>query len=193
MLTLARKLHALARVSPFMDSKKLVAIMNAFMTSQFSYFPPIWTFHSRKTDHKINRIHERALRLAYKDNVSTFEQLLATNNSVTTYERNLQLLMTNIFKTKSKLNPDFMTDIFKERSVSYNLLKGSDTLLPVVRTTTYDIETVSYFRNKLWPILPSSLQSIPNLENFKKRIRSCRIKFCGCRISKSSIDDLDFV
>ena len=79
------------------------------------------------------------------------------NNSVTTHERNLQLLMTEIFKTKSKLNPDFMTDIFKERSVSYNLRKGYDTPLPVVRTTTYGIETVSYIGNKLWQILPLSL------------------------------------
>ena len=52
----------------------------------------------------MKEIHERALRLAYKDDVLTFEQLLAKSNSVTTHERNLQLLMTEIFKTKSKLN-----------------------------------------------------------------------------------------
>ena len=94
----SQQLHALARVSHFMDSKKLVAIMNAFIMEQVSYCPLIWMFHSRKTDHKINRIHERALRLAYTDDVSTFEQLLAKNNSVTTHESNPQLLMTEIFK-----------------------------------------------------------------------------------------------
>ena len=54
----SQKLHPLARVSPFMDSKKLVAIMNAFTTSQFSYYPFIWMFYSPKTDHKINRSDE---------------------------------------------------------------------------------------------------------------------------------------
>ena len=93
-------------------------------------------FHSRKSDHMINRIPVRALSLAYQDNVSTFEQLLGKNNSLTIHERNLQLLMTEILKTKSKLNPDFMNDIFKKRSVSYHLRKGYATLLPVVRTTT---------------------------------------------------------
>ena len=144
-------------------------------------------FHSRKTDKKINRIHEKALRPAYKDNMSTFRQLLAKNNSVTTHKRNLQLLMTDIFKTKSKLKPDFMTDIFKEMSVLYNLRKGSDTLLPVVRTTTYGIETISHIGNKLWQILPSSLKSIPNLENFKNGIRSWKSKLCGCRICTMTI------
>ena len=150
-------------------------------------------FHSRKTDHKINRIHERALKLAYKNNVSAFEQLLAKNKSITSHERNLQLFMTEIFNAKSKLNPDFMTDIFKKMSVSYNLRKGFDKLLPVVRTTTYGIETISHIGNKLWQILPSSLKSIPNLENFKKGIRSWRSKSCGCRICKTFIDNLGFV
>ena len=78
----SQRLHALARIAPFMDSLKLVTVMNAFKTSQFSYCPLIWMFHGRKTDHKINKIHEKALRLAYKDSVSTFEQLLTRNNSV---------------------------------------------------------------------------------------------------------------
>ena len=72
-----QKLQPRARISPFVDSIKLVAIMNAFVSSQFSYCPLIWMFHNGKTDRKINRIHERALTLADKDYVSTFEYLLA--------------------------------------------------------------------------------------------------------------------
>ena len=37
--------------------------MNAFILSQFSYCPLIWMFQSRKLNHRINKIHERALRL----------------------------------------------------------------------------------------------------------------------------------
>ena len=86
-----------------------------------------------------------------------------------------------------------MTDIFKERSVSYNLRKGSDTLLPVVRTTTYGTETVRYIGNKLWQLLPSSLKNIPNIENVMKGIRFWRSELCGCRSCKKFIDNLGFV
>ena len=72
-----QKLQALARISPFVDSIKLVAITNAFVSSQFSYCPLTWMLHNGETDRKINRIHKRALTLADKDNVSTFEYLLA--------------------------------------------------------------------------------------------------------------------
>ena len=41
-------------------------------------------------------IHERALRIAYKDNVSSFESSLLMNNSVTVHQRNLQLLIIEI-------------------------------------------------------------------------------------------------
>ena len=55
--------------------------MNAFITSQFSYAPVVWMFHSRKQNHHINRIHERALRVAYKDYNSSFDELFEKDNS----------------------------------------------------------------------------------------------------------------
>ena len=66
------KLHALARISPFTNKHKLRILMKAFIESQFGYFPLIWMFHSR-TLNKINRLHERALGLPYKDNKSSFQ------------------------------------------------------------------------------------------------------------------------
>ncbi len=41
----------------------------------------------------INKIHERALRIAYKDDVSSFEDLLEIDKSVTVHQRNMRLLM----------------------------------------------------------------------------------------------------
>ena len=63
--------------------------MNAFITSQFSYAPVVWMFHSRKQNHHINRIHERALRLVYKDYNSSFDELLEKDNSCKIRDRNL--------------------------------------------------------------------------------------------------------
>ena len=55
-------------------------------------------FHDRNLNNEINRIHERALRIAYKDNISSVENLLIIDNSVTVHQRNLQLLMIEIYK-----------------------------------------------------------------------------------------------
>ena len=50
--------------------------MNAFITSQFGYCPLIWMCHSRKILRQINKIHERALRIVYMGNASSFDELL---------------------------------------------------------------------------------------------------------------------
>ena len=42
----SQKLHALARISYYMDLNKRRNLMKAFITSQFSYFPLIWMFQS---------------------------------------------------------------------------------------------------------------------------------------------------
>ena len=59
-------------------------------------FPLIWMFYDRRVNTKINYIHERALRIAYQDRTSSFEELLITDNSFSIHIRNLQLLVTEI-------------------------------------------------------------------------------------------------
>ena len=74
----SQKLHALARISHYMDLNKRRSLMKAFITSQFSYCPLIWIFHRHNLNNKINRIHERALRLVYQNNLSFSEFLIQT-------------------------------------------------------------------------------------------------------------------
>ena len=78
-------------------------------------------FHDRNSNTKINRIQGRALRIAYKDNTSNFETLLEKDNSISVHQKNLQLLMIEIFKTKNQLNPPLMLEIFEEKALPYQL------------------------------------------------------------------------
>ena len=50
-----------------MDTNRRRVLLNAFIKSQFSYCPLIWMFLSRTLNNRINKIHEKALRLVYKD------------------------------------------------------------------------------------------------------------------------------
>ena len=70
------KLKVLARIMSFMNITKRKILMNAFFNAQFSYCPLTWMFHSRKRNNKINKLHQRCLRIAYNNNVSTYEELL---------------------------------------------------------------------------------------------------------------------
>ena len=64
----SQKLHEHARIVNYMDLSKRKSLMKAFVTSQFKYCLLIWMFHSRELNNRVNRIHERVLRLVYQDN-----------------------------------------------------------------------------------------------------------------------------
>ena len=72
-------------------------------------------------NNRINSLHKRALRVVYRDYNATFSELLSKDKSVTIHQRNLQLLATEIFKTKNELNPEIMGEIFTFKNVDYNL------------------------------------------------------------------------
>ena len=60
-----QKLHAMAKISKCISRKKMRIILKTFASSQLAYCPLICMFHSRQINHKINKLHERALRIIY--------------------------------------------------------------------------------------------------------------------------------
>ena len=113
----SQKLHALARLSNLMSCGQRKIIMNAFISSQFSYCPLLWMCHSRSLHTQINSIHERALRIVHKDSTSSFEQLLQLSGSIKIHHRNLQLLSIEIYKALNKLSSPLMSDLFQVKDM----------------------------------------------------------------------------
>ena len=77
--------------------------------------------HSRTLNNRINDIHERALRLRYKDKQSSFKDVLEKNHTVAVHHKAIQVLVTENFKVKIDLFPDVMKDVFELKEPSYNL------------------------------------------------------------------------
>ena len=64
-------------------------------------YTSIWMLHDRATNSRINKIHGIALQIVYRDTESSFNELLAKDNSVSVHQRNLQLHMIEIYKIKN--------------------------------------------------------------------------------------------
>ena len=80
----------LSRITPYMNLTKRKLLMNSFFTSQFNYCPLVWMCHNRTINNKINRLHERCLRIVYNDNKSSFQELLDNNKGVIIHVKNLR-------------------------------------------------------------------------------------------------------
>ena len=75
-----------------MSLEKRRIVMKTFVESQFNYCPLICMFHSRTMNNKINRPHERTLRIVHSDCKSSFNIVLEKGGSYSIYNRNIQNL-----------------------------------------------------------------------------------------------------
>ena len=132
-------------------------------------------FHSRKLNNSINMLHEHALGSTYSDQNSSFEFLLQKDSSTNIRVKNLKVMLTKVFKTKSDQNADFMREVFPLRNNSYNLRYNNEFLQPKVKTFSYGIET-----------LPSHIKSSTSLKDFKRKIRNWHPD-CDCRLCRPYI------
>ena len=68
--------------------------MKSFITSQFLYCLLIWMFHNRNMKNRINRIHEKDLRLVYDDSQDLFfSDLLLKDKSVTKDQKSNYIIL----------------------------------------------------------------------------------------------------
>ena len=107
-----RKIKALARVCTYLSLERRRTLMKAFIESQFAHCPLIWMFCQRSSNNRINHLHEKALRIVYDDNESTFENLLKKDNSVSIHHENIRLLGIELYKVKNNLSSHLMSEIY---------------------------------------------------------------------------------
>ena len=89
--------------------------MNAFFSFQFVYYPLAWMFYSRELNREINRFHEKFLRVVFHDTVSSSEELLQKDDSVSLNHRNIEVLDTEMFRVYKRISPKIMTEVFPLR------------------------------------------------------------------------------
>ena len=188
----SQKLHALARVANYMSTNKLRVIMKAFINSQFGYCPLVWMFHSRLLNNRINKIHERALRIVFKDNKATFNELLERDGSVTIHERNIQSLATEMFKAYNGISPAILKSVFPLKEHAQYCTKFPFKTRNIT-TVAYGTETLGYLGPKIWQLLPEDIKNANNLEEFKNKIKIWRPRGCPCRLCKTYIAGVGFM
>ena len=128
--------------------------------------------HSMGLNNKINHIHERALRIVYKDFSTPFEGLLAKDKSVTIHNRNLQQLAIEVFEVKMGISPIIMKEIFNFGDNSnYKLRSDTHLSRPIVHTTHFGTESITNLGAKIWKLAPQNIKEASSLSNFKNKIK----------------------
>ena len=148
--------------------------------------------HSRENNNKINRLHERCLRIICNDKRSSFNALLEKDGSVSIHERNIKILATEMFKVSKNLAPPQMQEIFKLKDQPhYNLRYNYLFFRPLVKSVYKGTESLSFLGPQIWDMLPETY--MPDLNSFKLALKRWRPVNCPCRICKVYIANVGFV
>ena len=178
----------------FLNKRKRKLLMNAFSKSQYSYCPLSWMFHSRTLNNKMNRLHERCLRIIYNDNISSFTDLVEVDNSVSVHHRTIKVLATELYKFVNGLSPKLVRDCFKLNNMAvYNTRNRSIFYSRPVRTVLHGTESLSHLGPKIWELVPSDMKNLSSLTAFKKAIKQWKPHACPCRLCRTYIYQVGFV
>ena len=165
-------------------------LIKSFFESQFAYCPLIWMLYSRSRNNKVNKLHERALRILYKDDISTFEQLLVKNESVTMHDRNMQRLAIEMYKVEYNIVPCPLAEFVTKRDVHYAMREESDFERKRYNNVFCVNETLRILGPKIWKQVPNNLKLVESLTIFKTGIKKWSIKSYPCRLCKNYIPNL---
>ena len=95
-------------------------------------------FCFRQSNNLINKVHERALKLIYQDNCN-FQVLLEKQHDFSIHQRNLQVLMTEIYKIVNGIAPSI--SLLRNQ---HNVRHFQELLTEKRNTVNYGLETVTY-------------------------------------------------
>ena len=187
-----KKLHALSRIACYMSMNQRKVIMKSFINSQFGYCPLVWMLHNRKLNARVNKIHEKSLRIVYNDRRSTFEELLIKDETFTIHVRNIQFLAIELYKVVNEISSELMSETFPlKESIKYfskNIFKTE-----TIHTENYGINSLAYLGPKIWALVPSYLKEIESLDKFKRQIKKWDAKKCPCHICKVFITGVGYI
>ena len=142
-------------------------------------------------------MHFRALKIVYRDNVSTFDDPLKRDNSVRVHHRNIQFLAIELFKVKLGIAPSFMNDqkrlVSKESVVGALRSQSEFYNYNNPRTVLYGTETIRCLVPRRWNILPCSIQTSSNLKVLKENVKKWIPTNCRCHLCKPFHVGLGFV
>ena len=115
-----------------------------------------------------------------------YSNLLLSSNSVPIHQRHLRFLVTEIFKSISQINPEFMWSFFKPKKLSYNLRKESilktSVYLPRTQSTYYDTNAIHFRGSLKWNNLSAKVKSGNSVFEFKIKNKNLGNIVCGCLI-----------
>ena len=150
-------------------------------------------FRSQHTNNKINKLHERALRFAYDDNVSTFDQLLAMDKSFCIQHQIIQRLLIEIYKALHDISGKSLKELFVKGESTISLCSKHELVISLVNSVLKGKNSLRYFGSVIWNSQPTEIREDPSILSSVTKIKQWKPIACPCAICKSYIGRVGYI
>ena len=158
------------RIRPFVNSNTLQMIFSSLIQPYFDYCSVLWDDCGTTLAGKIQKLQNRAARVLTSANYDANTDILFEKLGWIDLQSQRKITKgTLVFKALNGLTPDYLTQMFTERSrIAYYTLRdtGDKLALPQARTN-YLKDSFSYSGAVLWNSLPNEVRQGNALSQFK--------------------------
>ena len=77
-------------------------------------------FHNRHNHNKVKHLHEICRHRVHNDKLSSYEELLEKDGSVSIHHKNIQSVFMEMFYIKYRDSPEIVSNIFLQTTEHYN-------------------------------------------------------------------------
>ena len=148
---------------------------------------------NRSLNTKINRLHERCLRIVYNDKKSNFNELLVKHGSVSIHHQNLQKLAVEMLKVGRGLSPKIANELFQfKEQIPYELRQRPQFQIPWVHSVFNGTESRKCLGPKIWAMVPNEMKPLESLGKFRNAIKEWKPTSFPCRLCKREFIGLGF-
>ena len=137
----------------------------------FYYCSSVWHFCGARDADKLEALNKRILRFLLGDYSSPYKTLLSKVSSTSLCNKRIQNFLILLYKSLFFNHfPIYMKNMFSLRFSSYDLRGNYILSLSKPKTTTYGLNSFSYFSAKQWNALPDFF-STSFFADFKTKIQ----------------------
>ena len=149
-------IECVQRLKSSLDYDSRMVMYKSLIISNFNYCPMVWLFASKSSLSKLDTIQKQALRSVLNEYELDYNDLLTKANVPGIKIMTLRQLAIEVYKSVTKINPEYLNELFLSKQCTYNLRNVSVLDRPKVNTTQFGLKSFKSYGSKLWNLLPNS-------------------------------------
>ena len=175
----AKQVNAMSRLSSMLSPQTKWSVFNSFVKSNFAYCTVVFHHCGVQNDKKLEKMHERAIRVVYNDYVSPYKTLLERSKRKLLYEEREDMLIELVFKVLHGLSPPIDNNMFVRQSFNHNLRDTNILKTPNYETVKFGFNSLKVSGALCWNRLPNAIKNCDTLGCLKNALHNYRPQ-CEC-------------